>query len=343
MEINNFQAYCLQILRPIIFAAAEARKIYAPDGELKKSGEMLFMRDLARTLRDLVQQGAEYFYDGDIAEQIIKDCQTNGGYLTREDLQTYQVIKRKPLKINYRDRTILTNPPPSSGGILIAFVDFTKIQFGDRYHLQILAEMMHLTNKARVNEYLHLANHGDVTDLNLIQYQRQFHKIVNKWGSTTHISVIDSEGNAASITASNGEGSGYVIPGTGIMVNNMLGEADLNPRGFHQWQENQHISSMMSPTIILKENQPEIVLGSGTSNRIRTAILQVISNLIDWQMPLIDAIESPRCHWENYQFDIEPQFNVDELTALDLPDNTETRLWQDKNMFFGGVHGVRKT
>ncbi|CDN10225.1 Gamma-glutamyltranspeptidase [Richelia intracellularis] len=127
--------------------------------------------------------------------------------------------------------------------------------------------------------------------------------------------MVYSEGNAASVTTSNGEGSGYTIPGTGIMVNNMLGEADLNPQGFHQWQENQRISSMMSPTIMLKDNQPEIVLGSGGSNRIRTAILQVISNLIDWQMPLLDAIESPRCHWENYQLDIEPQFSLDELTA----------------------------
>jgi gamma-glutamyltranspeptidase/glutathione hydrolase len=354
LEVNDFQAYCLQILQPIIFAAAEARKIYAPNGHLKKSGETLVMQDLAASLRDFVAKKGEYFYGGDIADTIVRDCRQHGGYLTREDLQNYQVILRKPLAVNYRDYTIITNPHPSSGGMLIAFslgllssVDFAKIKFGDRYHLQMLAEVMHLTNQAREKEYLQLVNQGQINNEILQKYQQKYQQklnhVVNKWGSTTHISIMDCEGNAASVTTSNGEGSGYMIPGTGIMINNMLGEADLNPHGFHQWQENHRISSMMSPTIILKNGQPEIVLGSGGSNRIRTAILQVISNLIDWQMPIVDAIESPRCHWENEQFDIEPGFNLDELANWQLPHQTKSRLWQDKNMFFGGVHGVIKT
>ncbi|MDJ0677507.1 MAG: gamma-glutamyltransferase, partial [Calothrix sp. MO_167.B42] len=309
LEINDFQAYSLQLLKPIIFASAESRRIYAPNGNLKKSGEILILKDLAAILRDLVAKGVEYFYAGDIAEKIVQDCQENGGYLTREDLQNYRVINRQPLTINYRDYTIITNPPPSAGGILIGFslellsrINFDDIKFGDRSHLQMLAQVMHLTNQARENEYHQLVFPEEFLAKN---------NLINKWGSTTHISVMDGEGNAASVTTSNGEGSGYIIPGTEIMVNNMLGEADLNPYGFHQWQENQRISSMMSPTILLKNGNPEIVLGSGGSNRIRTAILQVISNLIDWQMPITDAIESSRCHWENYQFDIEPGFDLD--------------------------------
>ncbi|MBO0348966.1 gamma-glutamyltransferase, partial [Phormidium pseudopriestleyi FRX01] len=166
----------------------------------------------------------------------------------------------------------------------------------------------------------------------------------NRLGSTTHISIMDREGNAASVTTSNGEGSSYIIPGTGIMVNNMLGEADLNPNGFHQWPENQRLSSMMAPTMVLKENRPEIVLGSGGSNRIRTAILQVICNVIDFNLDLATAIESPRVHWENGVFHLEPGFDTKELESLSnlMPKQTQDVIkWVEKNMFFGGVNGVR--
>ena len=154
---------------------------------------------------------------------------------------------------------------------------------------------------------------------------------------------MDSEGNAASVTTSNGEGSSYVIPGTGIMMNNMLGEEDLNPYGFHQWHQNQRISSMMSPTMVLKDGQPEIVLGSGGSKRIRTAILQVISNLIDFHLPISQAVDNPRIHWENSVFHVEPGFPPEALNQAILPMDTEQVLWKQKNMFFGGAHTVMKT
>lgn len=152
---------------------------------------------------------------------------------------------------------------------------------------------------------------------------------------------MDELGNAASVTTSNGEGSSYVIPGTGIMLNNMLGEADLNPFGFHQWQENQRISSMMSPTIVLQEGKPKIVLGSGGSNRIRTAIFQVISNLIDFHLPMEAAVNNSRVHWENYIYNLEPApGRAAMIKHLKLPEETSFVLWEQKNMFFGGVHTV---
>jgi gamma-glutamyltranspeptidase/glutathione hydrolase len=213
--------------------------------------------------------------------------------------------------------------------------------------LQILAEVMRLTNEARKDKYNTNVYQKDVDKIflapeHITQYQQQLTQSVNKWGSTTHISVIDDEGNAASVTTSHGEGSGYVIPGTGIMVNNMLGEEDLNPDGFHQWQEDVRISSMMSPTIVLKNNQPEIVLGSGGSNRIRTAIVQVISNIIDFKMHVDAAVNSPRVHWENNVFNIEPGFSEEAIKAIES-DANQLILWNQKNMFFGGVHTVLET
>src|SRR4028118_2241227 len=135
---------------------------------------------------------------------------------------------------------------------------------------------MQLTNEARkdgYDDYLYQENIAAkfLSDDYLFPYKQQLAGTTNKWGSTTHLSVVDEEGNAASVTTTNGEGSGYVIPGTGIMVNNMLGEEDLNPQGFHQWQENLRISSMMAPTLVLKDNKPEIVLGSGGSKGLGQA------------------------------------------------------------------------
>jgi gamma-glutamyltranspeptidase/glutathione hydrolase len=124
------------------------------------------------------------------------------------------------------------------------------------------------------------------------------------------------------------------------MVNNMLGEADLHPNGFHTWQENVRISSMMSPTIVLKNNRPEIVLGSGGSNRIRTAILQVMSNIIDFNMSVQEAVNSPRVHWEANVFNLEPELTLLDPTQTDFPFDGDVVLWEEQNMFFGGVHTV---
>lgn len=338
VKVEDFQHYSASILKPIIFADPEMKSVYAPSGELLKSGETFFMKDFANTLAYLVEAGVQEFYQGEIAHQLVKDCQELGGYLSLEDLKSYQVIEREPLIINYRNNLLLTNPSPSSGGILIAFalellakIDLTNIEFGTPNHLQILIEVMRLTNTARNRENV---EESFLNDEHINQYQQQLVRSVNKWGSTTHISVIDAEGNAASTTTSHGEGCGYVIPGTGIMMNNMLGEEDLNPYGFHQWQENVRISSMMSPTIVLKNNQPEIALGSGGSNRIRTAILQVISNIIDFKMPVELAVNSSRIHWENNVLNIEPGLS-NKVANLE---NDRVVLWNQQNMFFGGVH-----
>lgn len=352
VELDDYQYYCLLILKQIMTASKEMHQVFMQSGELIQPGETLVMQHLADTLAYLAEQGPNEFYEGEIAQQLIQDCQDYGGHLTLEDLRQYRVIERKPLFVNYRDNTFLTNPPPSSGGALIAFAlellskaDLANISFGSANHLQILASVMRLTNEARRDGYdanIYQANVAEefLSPQHFAKYERKLAEVVNKWGSTTHISVIDSEGNAASATTSNGEGSGYVIPGTGIMVNNMLGEEDLNPSGFHQWLGNRRISSMMAPTMVLKNKQPEIVLGSGGSNRIRTAILQVISNIIDFKMPVDVAVNSPRVHWENDIFHLEPGFSAAEIQQTVLPRNNRLVEWKQKNTFFGGVHTV---
>lgn len=350
IELAPFQAHCLKILEPILMATAESRKIYAPNGTLLKVGEAIAMPDMADTLTLLSKEGARAFYEGDIAQQIAKDCAEKGGYLTLEDLKNYCVIERQPLIASYRGNTLLTNPPPSSGGALIAFalslleqVNLSEFQFGTSEHLHTLTQVMELTNLARREGYDANLYQADVVEKFLSNdllkhYAAQLKPpLINKLGSTTHLSAIDSEGNAASVTSSNGEGCSYVIPGTGIMLNNMLGEADLHPQGFHEWQLDVRVSSAMAPTMLLRNMQPEIVLGSSGSSRIRSAVLQVISNIIDFQMPVDAAVNSPRIHWENGELNLEPNFT--EL-SLDLSFAGELVRWNQPDMFFGGAHAV---
>ena len=161
---------------------------------------------------------------------------------------------------------------------------------------------------------------------------------------TTHISVADDEGNVASLTASNGEGSAYVLPGTGILLNNMLGEEDLNPKGFHQWQPDRRLASMMSPLVALQADGRKLALGTGGSNRIRSAITQVMLNSCHLGMPLQQAIDAPRLHLEGHKLSIEPGFDVqfDQWLEQQFGESApQSHVWPAPNLFFGGVHAVR--
>jgi len=352
VEVTPFQSYCFKILSPILASCPEMGPLLVPNGHPLQPGDTLRIPTLADTLEFLVTEGERGFYEGELAQQMVRDSQAKGGFLTLTDLKQYQVIERSPLVAQYRGNTLLTNPPPSSGGTLIAFslgllsqVNLAQFPFGSPEHLTTLAQTMRLTNQARADGYDRQLYAPNVANRflaleHLHTYTQSMMGAVNKWGSTTHISVMDGDGNAASLTASNGEGSGYTIPGSGIMLNNMLGEADLHPNGFHQWQEDVRISSMMAPTMVLRGGQPELVLGSGGSNRIRTAILQVICNLLDFGMDVATAVESPRIHWENGVFSLEPGLDIGDSNQGDFPCDQVVSQWDEKNMFFGGVHAV---
>ncbi len=359
-RIEPFRAYCFQILAPILTATPAARAIYAPVGRLLQEGERFYLTDFAEFLTELLHQGADLIYQGRVAHQLAHDCQTHGGHLTLADLQAYRMIERQPLTVPYRDTTLLTNPPPSSGGALIAFalsllatVSSGLGDHGNPGHVATLREVMRLTNLARQDGYDQHLYQQDIAQqfLSTAHTEAYRHQLkvslqnaaINKWGSTTHISALDEDGNAVSITTSNGEGAAYVIPGTGVMMNNMLGEEDLNPHGFHQWPPNQRISSMMAPTIVLENGLPRLVLGSGGSNRIRTAILQVISNVLDFGMELETAVNAPRLHWERGELHLEPGYDRDALESQGIGSADHCTWWQTPNMFFGGVHAVGLT
>jgi gamma-glutamyltranspeptidase/glutathione hydrolase len=177
----------------------------------------------------------------------------------------------------------------------------------------------------------------DSETIRLWKQSVQLHSMFSR--GTTHISVADAEGNLASLTASNGEGCSYVMPGTGVMMNNMLGEEDLNPGGFHRWKEGCRLSSMMSPAVAERADGTRLALGSGGSNRIRSAISQVLVNHLDFQMSLADAVAAPRIHLESQMLSIEEGFNPLAMQAMEDA-APKTHEWARKNLFFGGVHAV---
>jgi len=156
---------------------------------------------------------------------------------------------------------------------------------------------------------------------------------------TTHLNVIDDLGNVATLSVSNGEGCGHVVPGTGFMLNNMLGEEDLSPRGLHAWTPDERMTSMMAPTLVRFTDGGVIATGSGGSNRIRTAILQVLVNLIDHGMRVEEAVAAPRLFFERGLLSVETGFKEEPVEAL-CRSYPKHELWDELNLFFGGAHTV---
>lgn len=348
--VNRLQAYLFQVVGPIYMSSPASREIFASGDnpeDLKAEGEIMTNPDFADTLDVLAREGEDLFYRGEIAASIAEDCRERGGLLSIADFEGYQAHKRQPLCVDYRGVRLFTNPPPSTGGILIAFalellkdVDLKALGFGSADYVRRLAKVMELTNKARVDSGLH-ENADSLLDPEfLATYRAEVLGQPEALRGTTHVSIIDSGGNAASLTISNGEGAGYIAPGTGIMLNNMLGEEDINPAGFHRWPVDTRMCSMMSPSLAADPGGNLIAFGSGGSNRIRTAILQVLINLLDFSMPAQDAVDAPRVHFENGLLNIEHGFDNGTIDQL-VSEFAETKTWDERNLFFGGVHVAR--
>jgi gamma-glutamyltranspeptidase / glutathione hydrolase len=351
--VSAFQAYILGVVSPILTATAESKyqfRSHADPEVLIGEGELLRQSQFADFLDALVYEGDGLFYHGEVAHSISRLCADGGGQLTRQDLADYRVVLREPARVRYRQHQVLTNPAPSCGGTLIAFalnlLEHAKIhrfEFGSHDHLRLLAETMRLTNEARFEIRSHDVDDRGLDKLLdavlLDQYCDRIAGNPRSLRGTTHVSVMDGNGNVASLTASNGEGCGHIIRDTGVMLNNMLGEQDLNPDGFYNWPADRRMTSMMAPTLVFSPSGAKVCLGSGGSNRLRTAILQVLVNIIDYDMPLDIAVNSPRLHFEDDLLSIEPGFEQHHLQPL-LSSFSNHHLWERNNLFFGGVHAV---
>ena len=140
------------------------------------------------------------------------------------------------------------------------------------------------------------------------------------------------------MTNSNGEGSGYVAPGTGVMLNNMLGEDDLHPDGFHASPPGERVGSMMSPSLLIDREGPRLAFGSGGSKRIRSAMLQVLTQVVDFEKPLEEAVRAPRLHWDGEWVQVEPGFDQASLRAIRA--RWPVNVWSELDVYFGGVQAL---
>jgi gamma-glutamyltranspeptidase/glutathione hydrolase len=360
VRLNGMQAGLLHLLRPILMREEESRRLHAADGELPNENEPFRNPDLAALLELLAIEGIDEMYHGDVARAIVAAIQP-GGLLTMQDLAGTQYAVRKPLAVPLANGTLLTNPPPSSGGCLIAFaarlLDTLHGHYPNLPFELLMAEALRETSCARGHDFDRNVHRTGMAD-DFLRPERlkeslahirerlkghghpPVHEAHSRLGSTTHISVLDRDGMAVSLTSSNGEGSGIVVPGTGLHLNNMLGEADINPLGFHRLPGGAVLSSMMAPGIFVQEGRPALTLGSGGSNRLRGAILQVLIRHLWLQEPIEAAVAAPRIHNEADNLDAEPHALTDELRHHLGTLGWQLREWQQSSMYFGGVHAV---
>jgi gamma-glutamyltranspeptidase/glutathione hydrolase len=342
VAIDAMGGYLFKILSPILVHEAEAAAIYAPEGRLLSEGDTFRFPELADALELLAAEGSEPFYRGEIARKVSDWVLERGGTLGPDDLAAYEPVVRAPVRAHFRDCEVVTNPPPSSGGTLIAFALELLERIGPGGVEELVAVMAEAQD-ARADDFVRgLSEEGFASRfLDPAMLDHASGTASSRLGSTTHITAMDSGGCCAAVTCSNGTGSGLVVPGTGVHVNNMLGEEDLNPLGFHLWEAGSRLPSMMSPTLILRDRELVAGLGSAGSNRIRSAIVQVILRLIDDGMAVDAAVEAPRVHFEGSIVSAEPGIDAQALKRI-VAAGVEVDRWAERNMFFGGVQAVTR-
>jgi len=307
IKVTAFQNYLMTVVAPILTATPAASALFAVDGDVIKPGGILRNPELGDAIEAI---GAGEFA---LLEAAMIAQQADRGHLTAVDFDTYKIEIRTPLEVEFEGAKIFLNPAPAASGRMIAHA-LAVIEGGNA---EAMAAALDSADR----------NRASLLDLPA------------SYRGTTHISVVDKHGNACAVTTSNGEGNGELVPGFGFMINNMLGEEDVNPHRNGEWPLDARMSSMMCPSIVAHEDGSLTAIGSGGSNRIRSAIFHVLVRMLRRGFPLEKAIRAPRMHIEGGHLDIEGFFKKPALEALTktFPDH---RIWPEPNMFYGGVHGV---
>ena len=348
--LNAAQAEALKILEPIVRTGDESARMFglaSAAAPLPAVGDLIANAELGEFIELIARDGGQIFYSGDIAARIAGLSTTHGGHLSAADLQRYRVRWRRPMQWRLNGATrVFSNPPPAFGGLMVALMTqalarclATGAQFGSTVHLEALLDAMRLSQDQRGALERPDCLRSSRLLMQAFQHLERTH--VRTVRGTTQISIRDRAGNLAGATFSNGEGCGHVVPGCGFMLNNMLGEQDLNRLGFENWPRNRRLSSMMAPTLV-EHAGTRILLGSGGSNRIRTAIAQVLCNVMHFDMGLQDAVDAPRLHLEGDVLSMErgsPGWSeaADVWLRSTFPD---ARRWAGRSLYFGGVQVV---
>jgi len=350
VTVTDFQASLGRIIAPILQATTASRALLCgEDGVPLAPGAVYRNPDFADVLEVFGLEGPRFVAEGEVAAGLLA-LAGEGGHLGPGDLKAYRPEWRRPVEVARGRARIAVNPPPALGGVLVAFA---LELIGPGAGAADLARAFEATTRARLEAGLQGDTEGGPEDriMRLLspglvaRYRAELQGRKAATRGTTQISVVDGAGMWAALTISNGEGNGAIIPGTGIMPNNMLGEDDLVPGGWHSWTPDTRLSSMMTPMAVSWPDGGLAMLGSGGSNRIRTALAQVLVNLLDRGMTLGAAVEAPRLHVEGgdppgVDFELPGLAEADRVAILAA--FAQARGWPEHSMFYGGVHAVTR-
>lgn len=311
-----------------------SRKVFTKNGKKFKEGDLFVQKDLAKTLMLIKKYGRKGFYEGEVANLIVKQIEKLGGFITLEDLKNYHCVERNPVTSDYRGYRIISTGPPSAGGValietlnILENLDLGKDDFQSVKHFHYLIEALKRVYFDRA-EYL-----GDPDFVNVpvdrlcskdyakklfsqikpdlatsIENVNTLPSFTNESMETTHYSVIDKDGNAVSVTTTinSSYGSSIVVEGAGFLLNNEMDDFSIKPGVQNQFgltgkeankiEPGKRMLSSMTPTIVLKNNKPFLVLGSPGGSMIITSVIQVIMNVIDFKMNIFKAVSFPRIH-----------------------------------------------
>ena len=336
-----------------------SNKFLNEKGEVIEAGELFIQKDLAKTLQRISEEGRQGFYQGKTAELIVAEMERGVGLISLDDLKNYTPKWRTPVRGTYREHEVISMPPPSSGGIILVQMlnmletyDLTEAGFGTRTTLHLMAEVERRAYADRAQylgdsdfflvpietltrkQYAQTRFKDFVADTATSSEQITAGQMPEESEETTHLSAIDSEGNAVALTTTlnSGYGNGYVVQGAGFLLNNEMDDFSAKPGVPNQFgliggeanaiEPNKRMLSSMTPTILVLTDGRILVTGSPGGSTIITTVLQIIVNLVDHEMSLHEAVDSPRFHhqWLPDQITVERSgFDkeiLDELTTI---------------------------
>jgi len=313
------------------------KALHSDDGTLKNAGDTIIVPHLADSLDAIANEGARLFYEGEIAKAIAGHCRAGDGMLTLEDLRSYEAIERRPLMTDIGEWHLASTPAPAVGGSVLAAMLLACADLDS--HVWDKAALLQLIHSQRAcldfrQRNLDLAEDVGAEAARLVEAARSG-RLLSRWASasTVHTSVVDDSGNGCAITASSGYGSGEMPAGTGLWLNNCLGEIELNRRGLDAGPPGTRLPSNMTPSVA-RRNGAVMAVGSPGADRITTAMQQFLINYMQFGMSLDEAIAHPRVH-------IDTSGDVVQLKAepgLDLPDvDLPVTIFPELVMYFGGV------
>jgi gamma-glutamyltranspeptidase/glutathione hydrolase len=316
--------------------------IHHDSGRHLSAGETVHIPHLADTLRWLAEEGVDPLYGGELGNRIVAACEAGDGILTRSDLSEYQAVVRQPIMAQVDDWSIATNTAPAVGGATMAALlllmggsGFTSWDADSVARLVVAQDAVREFRRARLDKLhdrgaeiarlLEFAGLGDT-------------KAMMQPASTTHTSTVDSDGLGCSITVSAGYGSGAMPPGTGMWLNNSLGEIELQGGEFHALAPGTRLVSNMAPTVARSRGGAVLAIGSPGASRITTALSSVLINFIHLRMSLSESIRHPRVHTEMFDGErsvaYEPGIDVSGVAGFQM------RRFPDISMYFGGVQAA---